>query len=135
MTCRIGFSFGDLCWEKEILGYTKPQKESKKEERKSQEERGIGSSLLILDLNNGKLLDAEKQEEGKKFHELHVLGVNDDMWNKVRELGSKNWRVRMSRTSSGSNTPQRNNNYIADLLRAMPVKANIKYVRIFKWDL
>ena len=25
------------------------------------------------------------------FHELHALGVNDDLWNRVREVGSENY--------------------------------------------
>ena len=39
----------------------------------------IRSSLLILDLKDGKLYDSGKKEEGKKFHKLHVLGMNDDL--------------------------------------------------------
>ena len=39
----------------------------------------IRSSLLILDLKDGKLKDSGKQEEGKTFHKLHVLGMNDDL--------------------------------------------------------
>ena len=34
----------------------------------------LGSSLLILDLK-----DSGKQE-GKTLHKLHVLGMNDDLW-------------------------------------------------------
>ena len=37
--------------------------------------REIRSSLLILDLKDGKLQDSGKQEEGKTFHKLHVLGM------------------------------------------------------------
>ena len=33
-----------------------------------------------------------KQEEGKAFHELHVLWRNDDLWDKVRGLGSESWK-------------------------------------------
>ena len=38
---------------------------------------------MILDLNGGKLQGLGKQEEGKTFHTLHVLGMNDDFWDKV----------------------------------------------------
>ena len=34
---------------------------------------------MILDLKDGKLQDSGKQEEGKTFHKLHVLGMNDDI--------------------------------------------------------
>ena len=26
------------------------------------------------------------------FHILHVLGLNDDLWDKVREVGSETWK-------------------------------------------
>ena len=29
------------------------------------------------------------QEEGKTFHKLHVLWMNDDFWDRVREVGSE----------------------------------------------
>ena len=29
--------------------------------------------------------------EGKKFHKLHVLGMNDDFWEKFCRLGSETW--------------------------------------------
>ena len=32
------------------------------------------------------------QEEGRKFHKLHVLGMNDDLWDRVRGLGSETWK-------------------------------------------
>ena len=31
-------------------------------------------------------------KEGKKFHELYVLGVNDDLWDRVCRLGSETWK-------------------------------------------
>ena len=33
-----------------------------------------------------------RQEEGKAFHKLHVLGMNDDLWDKVHGLGSETWK-------------------------------------------
>ena len=50
------------------------------------------SSTLILDLKDGKLQDSGKQEEGKMFHKLHVIGMNDDLWGRVREVGSEAWK-------------------------------------------
>ena len=26
------------------------------------------------------------------FHKLHVLGMNDDLWDRVRGLGSETWK-------------------------------------------
>ena len=37
------------------------------------------SSLLILDLEDGKLQDSGKEEQGKMFHKLYVLRMNDDL--------------------------------------------------------
>ena len=54
--------------------------------------REIKSSLLIFDLKDGKLHHSGKQEEGKAFHKLHVLRMKDDLWDRVRGLGSKTWK-------------------------------------------
>ena len=58
----------------------------RKKKAKGYEEREIRSSLLILDLKDGKL------EEGKTFHKLHVPGMNDHLWEKVCGLGSETWK-------------------------------------------
>ena len=71
-----------------MVVYTNPQQRKKEESKKLRGE--IRSSLLILDLKDGKLLDSGKQE-GKTFHKLHVLGMNDDFWDRVRGLGSQTW--------------------------------------------
>ena len=42
---------------------------------------------MILDLKDGKLLESGKQEEGKTFHILHVMGMNDEQWDKCFLLG------------------------------------------------
>ena len=44
--------------------------------------------------------------------------MNDDLWNRVRGLGSE--------TSGGSDISQVNRNNIHDLLKAMPVKVSMK---------
>ena len=64
----------------------------RKKEAKGSEEKDIRSSLLILDLKDGKLKNSGKQEEGKTFHKLHVLGINDDLWDRVCGLGSETWK-------------------------------------------
>ena len=33
-----------------------------------------------------------KIQESKMFHKLHVKGMNDDLWDKVRGLGSATWK-------------------------------------------
>ena len=39
-----------------------------------------------------KLQYSGKEEEGKTSHELHVLGMNDDLWDKVHGVGSETWK-------------------------------------------
>ena len=58
------------------MAYTKTQQKEKIRKRKAKM-REIRSSLLILDLEDGKLQDSGKQEEGKTFHKLHVIVVQE----------------------------------------------------------
>ena len=51
----------------------------------------IRSSLSILNLKDGMLSDSGKQEGGKTFSKLHVLGMNDDLLDSVCGLGSETW--------------------------------------------
>ena len=37
-------------------------------------------------------MDSEKEEEGNMFHKLHVLGMNDDLWDSFDGLGSETWK-------------------------------------------
>ena len=61
-----------------MVAYSKPQRWKKEESEKL---RGENDQIkfMILDLKDGKLYDSGKEEEGKKFHKLHVLGMNDDL--------------------------------------------------------
>ena len=45
--------------------------------------------LLILDLEEGEWMDSGNEEEGKRFHRLQVLGMNSDLWDRVRGLGNE----------------------------------------------
>ena len=58
----------------------------RKKKAKDKEKRDIRSSLLILDMQDDTLYDSGKQEEGKSFHKLHVLGMSDDLWDRVGEV-------------------------------------------------
>ena len=53
------------------MAYTKPHQRKK---MRSYEEREIRSSLKA-----GKFQGQSKEEEGKMFHKLHALGMNDDL--------------------------------------------------------
>ena len=56
------------------MAYTKPQE--RKKEEKGYKERDIRSSLLILDLKDGKWQDSGKSEEGKTFHHHKRIKIN-----------------------------------------------------------
>ena len=34
----------------------------------------------------------KRKEEGKTFHKLHVIGMNDHLWDRVLGLGSETWK-------------------------------------------
>ena len=74
------------------MAYTNPQ-QWEKEERERLREGGVISGLLILDFKEGKLQDSGKQEEGNMFHELHFLGMIDDLCDRVCGVGSATWKV------------------------------------------
>ena len=74
-----------------MVTYTKPNIERKKE-AKVWEKWEIRSRLFILDLKDGKLQDLGKQEGGKTFHKLHVLGMKDNLWDRIRGMGSETWK-------------------------------------------
>ena len=74
------------------VGLYKAPTEEEVRKRRAKRREKIRSRLLILDFKDGRLKDSGKQEEGKTFHKLHVLGMNDDGWDKVREVGSETWK-------------------------------------------
>ena len=43
----------------------------------------------MLDLKIDKLYDPGNEDEGTTFHSSQVLGVNEDLWDKVRGIGSE----------------------------------------------
>ena len=55
-----------------------PVQSSKKERRQTL--RGEGDKINFIDrrFEEGKLHHSEEEEEGKMFHKLRVLGMNDD---------------------------------------------------------
>ena len=65
-----------------------PQQRKKEE---SERRRGERYQFRFIDLRfeRGSVVGSGKQEEGKTFHKLHVLGMNEDLWDKVRGLCSE----------------------------------------------
>ena len=66
--------------------YSKAPKKGRK--KGLSRERETRSILLMLDLKTDELYDSGKEDEGKTFHVLQLLGMNEDLWDKVRGLGT-----------------------------------------------
>ena len=62
-----------------MVAYTKPQ--HRKKEERSESLRGERDQIKFIDLGfeRWQVVGLGKQEEGKTFHKLHVLGMNDDL--------------------------------------------------------
>ena len=56
--------------------YNAPTKEERRKQKAKRRE--IRSSLLILDLRDGKLWDPGKQEEGKTAHKLQYINTTSE---------------------------------------------------------
>ena len=71
--------------------YDIPQQRKKEESKRL---RGKRDQIKFIDrrFKDGKLSGAGKQREDTTFHKLHVLGMNDDLWDRVRGLGSETWK-------------------------------------------
>ena len=74
-----------------MVAYTNPQQWKKEE---SKQLRGERDKIKFIDLRfeRGHILRFGKEEEGKPFHKLHVIWVNDDWWD------SNSTRSRISAT-------------------------------------
>ena len=72
-------------------------------ERKKKNAKERGRS----DLKDGKLYDSGKEIEDKAFHKLHVLGMNDDLWETWKGCEWVELQVVLTRLRKG-----RNNNFI-----------------------
>ena len=71
--------------------YTKPQ-QRRKEEGKRLSGKRDQVKFIDLRLEGGQVIDLAKEEESKTFHKLHILGTNDDLWDRVRALGCETWK-------------------------------------------
>ena len=59
---------------------------TKEESKRPREERDQ------IKFEKWQAVTCRKAREGKRFHKLHVLGTNDDLWDKASGLGSETWR-------------------------------------------
>ena len=59
----------------------------------SEKLKGEGNNIKFIDLRFERVeIVGFGKEEGKMFHRLHVLGINDDWWDKVHGVGSETWK-------------------------------------------
>ena len=74
-----------------MMAYTKPQKRKKEESLRLRVKR---YQIKFIDLRFERWQDvrSREQEEGKTSNKLHVLGMNDDFWDRIRRLGSETWK-------------------------------------------
>ena len=54
--------------------------------------RGGSDQVFYLKYERWQIIGFGKEEEGKTFYKLHVLWMNDDLWNRVRGIGSEAWK-------------------------------------------
>ena len=68
-----------------------PQQRKKKE---SERLRVEGDQIKFIDLRfeRWQVIGFRKQEEGRTFQKWYVLGMNDDLWDKVHGIGSETWK-------------------------------------------
>ena len=74
-----------------MVAYTIPQPWNKEE---SERLRGERDQIKFIDLRfeRWQAVRFRNEEEGKTFHRLHVLGMNNDLWGRVPGLGSETWK-------------------------------------------
>ena len=73
------------------MAYTKPQQRKKE---KSGRLRGERDQIKFIDLRfeRRQVVRFRKEDEGNTFYKLHVLGMNDDLWDRAHGLGSQTWK-------------------------------------------
>ena len=68
------------------MAYTMPQQRKKEE---SERLRGESDQIKFIHLRfeRWQVVGFRKEGERKTLHKLHVLGMNNDLWDKLRGLG------------------------------------------------
>ena len=74
-----------------MVVYTKPQQRKKEESKRL---RGAKNQIKSIDLRfeGWQVVGFRKARRRQTFHKLHVLWINDDLWDKVRGLGNETWK-------------------------------------------
>ena len=80
------YFFSDLCWGKAMVAYTMPQQRKKEESKRL---RGERDQIKFIDLrfDRWQVVRFRKARGRQDVPKLHVLGMNDDLWDRVRGLG------------------------------------------------
>ena len=78
-----------------MVAYTKPQ-QWKREEiewlRGERERERDQIKFIDLRFERWHVVGSGMQGRGKTFHKLHVLRMNDELWDRIRRLGSETWK-------------------------------------------
>ena len=73
-----------------MVAFTMPQQRKKEA---SERLRGERYQIKSIDLGFERWQVVRfRKQEGKTLEKLHVLGKNDDLWDRVRGLGSETWK-------------------------------------------
>ena len=48
--------------------------------------------FVDLTFERWQVVGFRKGERSKTFHKLHVLGMNDNLWDRVHEVGNETWK-------------------------------------------
>ena len=70
---------------------TKQEQRRKEESKRLRGERGQ-RNFIGLRSERWQVVRFRETRKGKMFHKLHVLGMNDHLWEKVRVSGSETWK-------------------------------------------
>ena len=85
------FFFSELCWGKAMVAYPMPQQRKKEESKRLRADRDQ-IEFIDLGFERWQVVRFRKARGRQAFHKLHILGMNGDLWDRVRGLGSETWK-------------------------------------------
>ena len=88
---RRNLIISDFCCGKAMVAYTMPQQRKQEESKRL---RGERDQIKLIDLRfeRGQVVGFRKARRRQDVPQLHVLGMNDGVWDRVFEVGSETWK-------------------------------------------
>ena len=75
-----------------MVAYAEPQQRKKEESRRLREERDK-IKFIYIRFERWQVVGLRKgRRKQKMFHKLHFIGMNNDLSDRVREVGSETWK-------------------------------------------